>query len=49
MLPIKPESSKRTQLIIDFAYQTENIDAKFGKSLSVEENQIRRFILRKTP
>ncbi|MHA2090210.1 MAG: alkylmercury lyase family protein [Candidatus Kariarchaeaceae archaeon] len=47
--PIKPTSTEQTTRIFEEACKTENMDAKFGKTLSKEQNDVRRFILTQTP
>ena len=46
---IKPESTERAESIFQFSCDIEDMDAKFGKSLSKEENDIRKFILTQSP
>ncbi|MHA2038778.1 MAG: alkylmercury lyase family protein [Promethearchaeota archaeon] len=46
---IQPESSDKTKIIFQDACTHENLDAKFGLSLSNEENRIRYYILTQTP
>ncbi|MFX1514491.1 MAG: alkylmercury lyase family protein [Promethearchaeota archaeon] len=47
--PIKTESTDRVKMIFQMAYDSENMDAKFGNTLSKEENEVRRFILTHAP
>jgi hypothetical protein len=46
---IKPEPSELTKKIFQHSCEKENTDAKFGKSLMRDENDIRRFILSQAP
>ncbi|UCF08201.1 MAG: alkylmercury lyase family protein [Thermoplasmata archaeon] len=47
--PIKPKLTERLERILDGIYGIENMDAKFGKALSREENEIRLFVLTQSP
>ncbi len=49
MLSIKPESTERTKRIFQEACYTENMEAKFGRTLTNDENVVRKYILRQTP
>ncbi|MHA2175272.1 MAG: alkylmercury lyase family protein [Candidatus Hodarchaeales archaeon] len=49
MYPIKPISTDRTKKLFQQACNTENMPAKWGETLSPEENEVRRFILTQTP
>ena len=46
---IKPEFTERAKKIYQAACQLEDMDGKFGKGLSKEENEIRHFILNQSP
>lgn len=46
---LKPEPTKRAQGIFQDAYIIENMDDKFGSSLSREENDVRMYILTQSP
>ncbi|MHA2368631.1 MAG: alkylmercury lyase family protein [Candidatus Hodarchaeales archaeon] len=46
---MKPESTERVERIFQEACNTENMDAKFGRTLSKKENDIRKFILSQSP
>jgi hypothetical protein len=46
---IKPESTNRVNDIFQFSCDIEDINAKFGRTLSSDENEIREFILTKSP
>jgi hypothetical protein len=46
---IKPEPAERTKNIFQELCGIENIDVKFGRTLSKEENDVRRFILTQSP
>lgn len=49
MPSIKPHPTDRTKGIFKEACYTENMEAKFGRTLSSEENNVRKSILSKTP
>ena len=49
IIAIKAESTERAESIFQFSCDIEDMDAKFGKSLSKEENDIRKFILTQSP
>ncbi|UCE18143.1 MAG: alkylmercury lyase family protein [Gemmatimonadota bacterium] len=49
MSAIKPEATERTKNIFEEACCVENMEAKFGKTLSPEENDVKRFILTQSP
>ena len=49
MLLLKPESTKRAKKIFQEACSIENMEAKFGRTLSQDENSVRRFILTQSP
>ena len=49
MLHIKPEPTERTEKIFHEACCVENMEAKFGRTLSKDENSIKRFILIQPP
>jgi hypothetical protein len=46
---LKPKSTDKTKIIFEEACSTENMSAKFGFSLSENENALRLFILSQTP
>jgi hypothetical protein len=46
---IKANSSAKTEIIFNSACNTEDIKAKFGITLTAEENKVRRYILTQTP
>ncbi|MHA2008464.1 MAG: alkylmercury lyase family protein [Promethearchaeota archaeon] len=46
---IKPLSSTKTEIIFKSACDTEDINAKFGITLTTEENEVRDYILEQTP
>lgn len=46
---VKPRPSKLAKLIFEEACTVENMDAKFGKSLSREERAVKNFILSQSP
>lgn len=46
---MKPEPTVRAKSIFQEACNTENMDAKFGRTLSKEENDVRKFILSQSP
>ncbi|MHA2182736.1 MAG: alkylmercury lyase family protein [Promethearchaeota archaeon] len=48
-IKIKPESSNKTRIIFQDACNSENLNAKFGLSLTNEENNVRQDILIQTP
>ncbi|MHA2280368.1 MAG: alkylmercury lyase family protein [Promethearchaeota archaeon] len=48
-IKIKPKSSKITNIIFQNACNTEDLNAKFGISLSSEENNVRHYVLAQTP
>jgi hypothetical protein len=47
--PIVPEASELAMSIFQYSCETENTDAKFGRTLAKEENDIRTFILSQSP
>ncbi|MFX0183698.1 MAG: organomercurial lyase [Candidatus Hodarchaeota archaeon] len=47
--PIKPSPDYRVKQLFQQACKTENMSAKIGDSLSLEENEIRRYILTQAP
>ena len=47
--PLLPKASINTERIEQYTCKTENMNAKFGKTLTAEENEVRRFLLLKTP
>ena len=47
--PIKPELNERLEGILQEIYGIENMDAKLGKTLSKDEDEIRLFILAQSP
>ena len=49
MYPIKPNPTDRAKKLFQQACTIENMSAKWGQSLSSEENAIRRFILSQAP
>lgn len=49
MPSIKPERTERTEKIFHEACCIENMDAKFGRMLSKDENVVRKYILSQTP
>lgn len=49
MLHIKPEPTERAKKIFQEACSIENMEAKFGRTLSKDENSVKRFILTQTP
>ncbi len=49
MLLLKPEPTKRAKKIFQDACSVENIEAKFGRTLSMDANRIRNFILTQSP
>lgn len=49
MSPIKPTPTDRAKMLFQQACNTEDMSAKWGKTLSLEENEVRRFILTQTP
>lgn len=49
MLLSKPEPTKRVKKIFQDACSVENIEAKFGRTLSMDANRIRNFILTQSP
>jgi hypothetical protein len=49
MLLLKPEPTERAKRIFQEACGIENMEAKFGRTLSKDENRIRRFILTQSP
>lgn len=49
MSSIKPEPTERAKKIFQEACYTENMEAKFGRTLTSEENVVRKFILSQTP
>jgi len=46
---IKPEYTKKAKKIFQKAYKSENLDVKFGRKLSDDENNIRSYILSQSP
>ncbi|MHA2231521.1 MAG: alkylmercury lyase family protein [Candidatus Hodarchaeales archaeon] len=46
---IEPEATERVKHLFHEACCIEDMDAKFGKTLSAEENAVRRFILTQAP
>lgn len=46
---IKPKSSERANDIFQFSCDMEDMDGKFGRTLTKEENDIRKFILKRSP
>jgi len=46
---IKPEPTERAKKIFQEACYTENMEAKFGRTLTKEDNVVRKFILSQTP
>jgi hypothetical protein len=49
MAHLKPEPTKRAKEIFQEACSIENMEAKFGRTLSVDENRILKFILKQSP
>jgi hypothetical protein len=49
MLLLKPEPTKRAKEIFQEACNVENMEAKFGRTLSVDENRVLKFILNQSP
>ncbi|MFX0210327.1 MAG: alkylmercury lyase family protein [Candidatus Hodarchaeota archaeon] len=49
MYPIKPIPTDRAKMLFYQACNTENMSAKWGQTLSLEENEVRRFILTHAP
>lgn len=49
MVHLKPEPTKRAKEIFQEACSVENMEAKFGRVLSQEENSVRRFLLTQSP
>lgn len=49
MLYLNPEPTERAKIIFQEACSVENMEAKFGKTLTKEENNIKRYILSQTP
>lgn len=49
MQPLKPKPTKRAKKIFQNACSFENMEAKFGRTLSQDENSVRRFILTQSP
>jgi len=49
MLLLKPEPTKRAKKIFQDACSVENMEAKFGRTLSMDANRIRNFILTQSP
>ncbi|MFX0125528.1 MAG: alkylmercury lyase family protein [Candidatus Hodarchaeota archaeon] len=49
VVQVKPTPSDRTEKLYQQVCNVENMSAKYGKSLSHEENEVRRFILTQTP
>jgi hypothetical protein len=47
--PLTPEDSELTKRIFQYSCETENTDAKFGRTLTNEENEVRTFILSQSP
>ena len=48
-MQVKPISTDRTKMLFQQACNNENMSAKFGQTLSQEENEVRRFILTQAP
>lgn len=48
-IKIKPKSSSKTKILFQDACNSEDLNAKFGFSLSSEENKIRHYVLTQTP
>lgn len=46
---IKPESTAKTNILFNSAYNTEDVYAKFGITLTNEENRVRHYILKQAP
>ncbi|MFX0114614.1 MAG: hypothetical protein ACFFB3_08705, partial [Candidatus Hodarchaeota archaeon] len=46
---IKPEPTARARSVFQDACNSENMDAKLGKTLSKVQNAVRRFILTQSP
>lgn len=46
---LKPEPNERAKRIFQGACDIENMEAKFGRTLFKDENDIRRFILKRSP
>lgn len=49
MVYLNPESTVRAENIFEEACSIENMEAKFGKTLTEEANDIKRYILSRTP
>jgi hypothetical protein len=49
MLLLKPEPTMRAKKIFQEACSIENMEAKFGRTLSVDENRVLKFILNQSP
>lgn len=49
MLHLKPEPTKRAKKIFQEACGIENMEAKFGRTLSMDANRVRKFILNQSP
>jgi hypothetical protein len=49
MLLLKPEPTDRAKRIFQEACSIENMEAKFGRTLSVDENRVLKFILKQSP
>ncbi len=49
VINLKPESTERAKRIFQEARRIENTESKLGKTLSKDENDVRRFILSQTP
>jgi len=48
-IKIRPKPSNKTKIIFQDACNTEDLNAKFGVSLTNEENDIRHYLLSQTP
>jgi hypothetical protein len=49
MLRLKPDPTERTTIIFQEACRSENMEEKVGRGLSVDENDVRRYLLIQTP